>query len=67
VLTPIPFPQAGCAQHGWAGFGAQGHAPTAKQTDARELVAIETFPERCEWTLEQVTDQGFLPEAAESP
>jgi hypothetical protein len=41
--------------------------------DARKLAAVETglpvetFPERCEWTIEQVTDQGFLPEAAESP
>jgi hypothetical protein len=41
--------------------------------DARTIAAaetglpIETFPERCEWTLEQVTDQGFLPEPAASP
>jgi hypothetical protein len=41
--------------------------------DARTIAAadtglpIATFPERCEWTLEQVTAQGFLPEAAGSP
>jgi hypothetical protein len=37
---------------------------TARRSAARETgLPLATFPERCPWTLEQVLDEDFLPEA----